>query len=65
MDSYAVCHGKWWVTKMSVTVSGGGGGVVGANFYPYTLQHSLLDRVSQNNKEVQIFNPRVSPSQKN
>jgi hypothetical protein len=24
------------------------GGVVGANFYPYTLQHSLLDRVSQN-----------------
>jgi hypothetical protein len=27
---------------MSVTVSGGGGsGVVGANFYPYTLQHSF------------------------
>jgi len=31
-----VRHGKW-----------GGAGVVGANFYPYTLHHSLLDRVSQ------------------
>ncbi len=27
---------------------GGRGWVVGANFYPYILQHSLLDRVSQN-----------------
>ena len=27
----------------------GGGGVGGANFYPYALQHSLLDRVSQKN----------------
>jgi hypothetical protein len=31
-----VGHGLW-----------GGRGGVGANFYPYTLQHSLLDRVSQ------------------